>query len=425
MLRLNEASLGARVTSDDVTRASRASGELLAQVQKGEVCYRSSLGWLHVDEWASVEQLVRIAELASRLRAETDTFVLIGVGGSNNAARAVLRALGQPDSTHQVVWAGNTLSPRALNEMLASLEGHEAVIDCVAKNFETLEPGSSFRLLRQWMSAHMDASQIARHIVCCGTPKSQLEKLCTDEGYAFTTFPPNVGGRFTAFTPVHLLALAYAGIDIHALVQGARDEERRLRQTSARPEDNAALRYAQIRHLAWEEGMRVELLSSFEPCLSGVSLWWQQLFGESEGKGDRGLLPASAQYSEDLHSLGQYVQEGTPLLMETFLDVLEARESDRLVLGGTDVADGFDYLDGMDFWDINKASFHATRAAHARRLPCPTIELERLDEHTLGELLYFFMFSCYLSARLHEVNPFNQPGVEAYKQLMFRTLRGA
>jgi len=168
--------------------------------------------------------------------------------------------------------------------------------------------------------------------------------------------------------------------------------------------------------------MRVELLSSFEPCLSGVSLWWQQLFGESEGKGDRGLLPASAQYSEDLHSLGQYVQEGTPLLMETFLDVLEA---DRLVLGGTDVADGFDYLDGMDFWDINKASFHATRAAHARRLPCPTIELERLDEHTLGELLYFFMFSCYLSARLLEVNPFNQPGVEAYKQLMFRTLRGA
>lgn len=172
MLRLNEASLGARVTSDDVTRASRASGELLAQVQKGEVCYRGSLGWLHVDEWASVEQLVRIAELASRLRAETDTFVLIGVGGSNNAARAVLRALGQPDPTHQVVWAGNTLSPRALNEMLASLEGHEAVIDCVAKNFETLEPGSSFRLLRQWMSAHMDASQIARHIVCCGTPKS-------------------------------------------------------------------------------------------------------------------------------------------------------------------------------------------------------------------------------------------------------------
>lgn len=267
MLRLNEASLGARVTSDDVTRASRASGELLAQVQKGEVCYRGSLGWLHVDEWASVEQLVRIAELASRLRAETDTFVLIGVGGSNNAARAVLRALGQPDPTHQVVWAGNTLSPHALNEMLASLEGHEAAIDCVAKNFETLEPGSSFRLLRQWMSAHMDASQIARHIVCCGTPKSQLEKLCTDEGYAFTTFPPNVGGRFTAFTPVHLLALAYAGIDIHALVQGARDEERRLRQTSARPEDNAALRYAQIRHLAWEEGMRVELLSSFEPCL--------------------------------------------------------------------------------------------------------------------------------------------------------------
>lgn len=426
MLKLNETYLGARVTSDEVARASAARADVLACCQAGEGCHAGSLGWLHVDEWASDEKIAQVENLAARLREKADTFVLIGVGGSNNAARAALAALGARggsiDGAHRVIYAGNTLSAFELRRVLEDLEGHEVVIDCVAKNFETLEPGSSFRLLRQWLVNRYGEKDAAARIVCCGTPGSHLEDLCREHGYAFTTFPEPVGGRYTALTEVHLLPLAFAGVDVRALVAGARAEESLLRDPVSDPAGNAAWRYALVRKLAWDAGLRVELLSFFEPRFRWFSKWYEQLFGESEGKDGRGLFPASAEYSEELHSLGQYVQDGTHQLMETFLDVLEPGEGDSLVLGGQDIDDRFGYLDGVDFWDINKASFAASRAAHAATLPCPTIELDRVDEEHLGRLFYFFMFSCYLSAELLGVNPFDQPGVEAYKQLMFKTL---
>lgn len=426
MLRLNENHLGARVTSDEVSRASGAHSGVLARCQAGEERHAGSLGWLHVDDWASDERLDRIEELAGRLREAADTFVLIGVGGSNNAARAALCALGARDGsldgTHRVVYAGNTLSAFELRRVLEDLEGRNVVIDCVAKNFETLEPGSSFRLLRQWLVGRYGPEGAVRRIVCCGTPGSHLDDLCHEHGYEFTTFPEPVGGRYTALTEVHLLPMAFAGVDVRALVAGARSEEALLRDRAADPADNPAWRYALVRRLAWDAGLRVELLSFFEPRFRWFSKWYEQLFGESEGKDGLGLFPASAEYSEELHSLGQYVQDGTHQLMETFLDVMEPGPLDSLVLGGSDIDDRFGYLDGCDFWEINKASFTASRAAHARTLPCPTIELDRVDEEHLGRLFYFFMFSCYLSAELLGVNPFDQPGVEAYKQLMFRTL---
>ncbi|WP_346696934.1 hypothetical protein [Thermophilibacter mediterraneus] len=426
MLRLNETYLGARVTSTEVARASSAHADVLARCQAGEARHADSLGWLHVDDWASDEKIAQVEALAARLRERADTFVLIGVGGSNNAARAALAALGvragSLDGTHRVTYAGNTLSAFELRRVLEDLEGHEVVIDCVAKNFETLEPGSSFRLLRQWLVSRHGEKDAASRIVCCGTPGSHLEDLCREHGYEFTTFPEPVGGRYTALTEVHLLPLAFAGVDVRALVAGARAEEARLRDAAADPADNPAWRYALVRRLAWDAGLRVELLSFFEPRFRWFSKWYEQLFGESEGKDGRGLFPASAEYSEELHSLGQYVQDGTHQIMETFLDVLEPGAGDSLVLGGQDIDDRFGYLDGVDFWDVNKASFSASRAAHARTLPCPTIELDRVDEEHLGRLFYFFMFSCYLSAELLGVNPFDQPGVEAYKQLMFKTL---
>lgn len=426
MLRLDETYLGARVTSDEVTRASAAHADVLARCQAGEERHVDSLGWLHVDDWASDERIDQVERLAARLREKADTLVLIGVGGSNNAARATLAALGARDGsldgTHRVVYAGNTLSAFELRRVLDDLEGREVVIDCVAKNFETLEPGSSFRLLRQWLVARHGEKDAAARVVCCGTPGSHLDDLCRAHGYTFTTFPEPVGGRYTALTEVHLLPLAFAGVDVRALAAGGRAEEALLRDGAADPASNPAWRYALVRRLAWDAGLRIELLSFFEPRFRWLSKWYEQLFGESEGKGGRGLFPASAEYSEELHSLGQYVQDGTPQIMETFLDVLEPGTEDSLILGGQDIDDRFGYLDGVDFWDVNKASFAASRAAHARALPCPTIELDRVDEEHLGCLFYFFMFSCYLSAELLDVNPFDQPGVEAYKQLMFRTL---
>lgn len=420
MLRLNECGLGTKVSSDDVTEEIRRHPSLMERTWQGIPEGEGALGWLHVDAWAGAQELARIQEIADSLRRRADTLVLIGVGGSNNAARATIQALGEKDSTHQVVYAGNTLSAYTLSEVLADLEGHSAVLYCVAKNFKTLEPGSSFRLLRQWLVAKVGKDEAAHRIVCNGTPGSDLERLCEEEGYTFTTFPPDVGGRYTALTSTHLLPLAFAGVDIEALVGGAKDEETFLKDCPDKT--NPALRYATIRSLSWERGLRAELLASFEPRLSGIGQWWQQLFGESEGKDGKGLFPACARYSEELHSLGQYVQEGTHQLLETFIDIQEPGEGDHLVLGGTDVEDGFGYLDGADFWDINKASFAATREAHAAVLPCPTIELDHITEEELGRLFYFFMLSCYLSAELLGVNPFDQPGVEAYKQLMFSAL---
>ena len=418
MISLNTTYAEGFVSASDLAGAVASHADVLARAQAGEARYADSLGWLSTFEWAGPEQLAEIGQLAERFRAIADTFVIIGVGGSNNSARAVVEAL--HPSGMRIVYAGNTLSAEALNHMLASLEGHSVVIDCIAKNFETLEPGSSFRLLRQWLVARYGREEAAKRIVCCGTIGSSLEQLACDEGYAFVPFATTVGGRYTAMTAVHLLPLACAGVDISELVAGAAEMEQLCRTTPA--EDNVALRYATLRNLLWEKGYRVELLSFFEPRFRWFGKWWEQLFGESEGKDAKGLFPASAEYSEELHSLGQFVQDGTHLLFETLLDVTGKGELDSLVLGESDVADGFGYLDGVDFWDINKASMSATRAAHAQTLPVLTLELDATDVRHWGMLFYFFEFACYLSGSILGVNPFDQPGVEAYKALMFKAL---
>lgn len=407
------------VSARALEQALDEAAPLLAACQAGEEQFCGDLGWLRVDEWAGEGALADIEALAGRIRAMADVFVLIGVGGSNNAARAAIRALA-PAGGVPVVYAGNTLSPHALSEVLRAVEGKRAVIDCVAKNFETLEPGASFRLLREALEQRCGREEAARRILCTGTPGSPLEALCRAEGYTFLPFPPDIGGRFTALSPVHLLPMAVAGVNIRALAAGALAAEAFLR--AAGPRDNPALRYAVLRWLYGKAGYRAELLAAFEPRFAGLFQWWQQLFAESEGKEGKGLLPVTGEYSEQLHSLGQYVQDGPRLLFETFLDVAAPGPADSLPVPASRAADGFGYLDGRDFWDVNKASFTATRAAHSAVLPCLTLTVERLDEKAFGSLFYFFAFACYLSARLLGLNPFDQPGVEAYKALMFRTL---
>lgn len=418
MLKLNRSFASAFVAEDELVSYMDEHADVLARCQAGEDRYADSLGWLSIDEWASDAILDRTCALAEQIRSMADTFVVIGVGGSNNGSRSVQAALA-PEGA-RLVWAGNTLSAWELNRVLDELEGHDVVIDCIAKNFETLEPGSSFRLLRQYLVERYGREEAARRIVCTGTIGSPLEDLCRAEGYTFVPFATNVGGRYTALTEVHLLPMAVAGVDIRALVAGARTMERLLRTAPAG--ENSAFAYASARNMLWDRGYRVELLSFFEPRFRWFSKWWEQLFAESEGKDGRGIFPAAAECSEELHSLGQFVQDGTHILFETFLDVLEPGAGDSLVLGGTDVADAFGYLDGKDFWDINKASFTATREAHAGMLPCFTLELDRLDEEHMGMLFYWFAFACYASGELLGVNPFDQPGVEAYKRLMFDAL---
>lgn len=390
--------------------------DILTRVQKGEECHKDSLGWLDTGQWAGEDTLERLERLAAAIRKDADVFVLIGVGGSNNAARAVVEALRQEGSP-EIIYAGNTLSPYTLNQMLNKLKGRSVYINCIAKNFETLEPGASFRILRQYLY-QIYGDDATKRIIATGTPGSPLEKLCLDYGYTFLEFPENIGGRYTAMTNVGLLPMAVAGIDIRALVCGAHDMQQELRSGNAN--DNMAYRYGCLRYLYYGEGYRMEMLSSFEPQFRFFYKWWVQLFAESEGKENKGIFPVTGEFSEELHSVGQFIQDGAPVLFETFLDVREQYAS--LIVEPTQQADAFDYLNHKDFWEINKAAYQATVAAHSQKLPCMTLCLDRMDAYHFGQMFYFFQFACYLSCKLLGVDPFDQPGVEAYKKWMFEAL---
>lgn len=389
---------------------------VLDQAKSGEAEYADSQGWLDTMEWADDKKITRLENLAKEIRRNADAFVLIGVGGSNNAARSVIKAL-QGDGKPEIIYAGNTLSPHALNKMMKSLEGKSVYVDCIAKNFETLEPGSSFRIIRQYLYKTY-GDDTAKRIIATGTKGSSLEQLCIDHGYTFLEFPENVGGRYTAMTNVGLLPMAVAGIDIRSLVQGAHEMQQELH--TAEYMENTAYTYACLRNLYYQKGYRVEMLSSFEPQFAWFYKWWIQLFAESEGKNNQGIFPVAAEFSEELHSVGQFIQDGSPIMFETFLNVREQQSS--LIVEKDAFKDYFDYLDNKDFYEINKAAFEATVKAHSDKLPCQTLEIDRIDAYHFGEMFYFFQFACYLSCKVMGVNPFDQPGVEAYKKCMFDAL---
>nr|WP_243164746.1 glucose-6-phosphate isomerase [Catenibacillus scindens] len=395
----------------------KAHENVLSQVVSGEEKYKDFLGWFHTSQWAGEDTLDRIQALADQIRADGDAFVLIGVGGSNNAARSVIEALKTEDSP-QIIYGGNTLSPAALGQMMDKVQGKRIYIDCIAKNFETLEPGSSFRILRKYMYDTYGSQEAARRIIATGTRGSLLEQICREHGYTFLDFPEDVGGRFSALTNVGLLPMAVAGIDIRRLVKGAADMERELLQAPAIK--NTAFRYACLRNMYLEQGYTLEMLASFEPAFRWFYKWWVQLFAETEGKDGKGLFPVTGEYSEELHAVGQFVQDGTPLMFETFLNVREATGS--LIVENDGIKDAFDYLDGMDFQNINRTAFEATVKAHCQKLPCLILTIDTLDEYHFGQMFYFFLFACYLSAKMLGVNPFDQPGVEAYKNWMFEGL---
>ena len=407
------------LTQEALEQRLQAAAPLLAEVLAVEAQHRDNLGWFSVDEAAGPERVDFLLEQAARVRADADAFVVIGIGGSNQAARAVVKAL-RPENGPAILWAGNTISACETARLLKELDGYQSVyIDCIAKNFETLEPGISFRVLRRYLEQRYGQAEAAKRIFATGTPGSTLHQLCIDNGYTFLTFPERIGGRYSVGSDVGLFPMAVAGVDVKALVQGMRDMREELHAAPAG--ENLALRYACLRKWMLEQGLSLEMLAFFEPRLDYFAKWWIQLFAESEGKDGTGLYPVVSSNSEDLHSIGQFIQQGSPILFETFVTV-RARDA-SVVLPATDKKDYFDYLTGRDFWDINDTARRATMRAHSEGgIPCLELSIPAIDAHTLGELFYFFLFSCYLSCRLVGVNPFNQPGVESYKGYMFKNL---
>ena len=373
------------------------------------------LGWTDCLK-ATEGSLARIKEKAQEWREIADTLVIVGVGGSNQAARGVIDAIGARGM--DVVWAGNTLSAWELARTLERLEGRSVVMHVIAKNFETLEPGSHYRVLRRFMQERYDEREMARRVVLTGTTGSRLDEMAQERGHLFLPFPGPIGGRYTAFTTVGLLPIAAAGLDVDAYLRGGLDMQRSVETE----DDNAAFRYACWRNANYAQGKNTEMLVSFEPRFERLGRWWRQLFGESEGKDGKGIFPATGIYSEDLHSIGQYVQAGERRLMETFISV---RDDGACVPVPGDAAarDGFDYLNGRDFTFINRAAEQATLQAHSQGgVPCARVTVERADEYAFGALYYMFMAACAVSGQLLGVNPFDQEGVEAYKRSMFAIL---
>ena len=415
MIRVDTRNSEKHVSASELDEVVKQNLDLLKRCQKGEEKYAASLGWHDTDTWADEAQVKEFLDVAKEVRDHADVLVVIGIGGSNNAARAVVRAL-EGDGKIDVLFSGNNISAHELNKAMAACDGKSVYILDIAKNFETLEPGISFRAWRHYLKERY-GDDYSRRVIALGTIGSSLDRLCKDNGFRFLPFATTIGGRFTAVSSVGLLPMAAAGIDIEALVKGAKDMERELKTTL---EDNAALRYACLRNLLYDKGYRVEMLSSFETRLSWFNNWWIQLFAESEGKDGKGIYPVASEYSEQLHSVGQYVQDGSRIMFETFLDVSEEEGSYRLP--EDDLKDGFDYVEGKDFREINRAAYEATLQAHASIIPCITLSIDRLDAYHFGQLFYFFEFACYVSGSILGVDPFDQPGVEAYKTIMFQKL---
>lgn len=377
------------------------------------------LGWIDLETVADETLLCGIEEKAREIREKADVFVLIGIGGSNQGARAVIEVLG--DTAVKVVYAGNTLSPDSLAKVMAEIKGKSVYVNVIAKNFATLEPGITFRVIRRYMEETYGVEEAGKRIIATGSlNNSSLEVLGKQKGYTLLPFPLDVGGRFSVLSAVGLLPIAIAGISIRDLLAGAK-EMKKLIQGEA-PEKNIAVLYALYRNILLEKGYAVEILAFFEPVLNYLAKWWVQLYGESEGKVGKGIFPTACSFSEDLHSLGQYIQEGRRMLFETFLNLEDQGCSVTIPQEEKDI-DGFAYIDGQEFAYLNQIAYKATIKAHvAGGVPCMIINVPKLTSYYMGQLFYFFEYACYLSGSILGVNPFDQPGVEAYKTHMFKAL---
>ncbi len=396
---------------EKIRKASEIHKELLESIDSKKV-----LGWLHVK--SAAVQLDLIKAKAEEVRRKADIFVLVGVGGSNQAARAMIEALKEKDGP-VILYMGNTLSAHYIKKMLGQLKDKSVYINVIAKNFETLEPGSHFRILRNYMEKIYSKEEMADRVILTGTYGSQMERLARENGYTFLSFPEAIGGRYSAFSPVGLFPMAAAGLDLDKFLNGVAEAEKYCMEHIG---TNPVVKYAAVRNLLYENGYNIEMLTAFEPQYTYFAKWWVQLFGESEGKNKMGIFPAAAIYSEDLHSIGQYMQDGRRNLIETFLKIKNSHAS-VTVNENRQFGDGFDYLENLDFEKINKIAEKATIEAHTRGgVPCIEFEVEEISEETFGSLFYIFMLACAISGLLMGTNPFDQEGVEEYKRSMFKDL---
>ncbi len=377
-------------------------------------------GWVDPGQIVSAEEVKTIKDLAKRIQDNSDVLVAIGIGGSYLGARAVIEAVGGGQGP-QVLYAGNSLSAHEHEKVLKAVEGKRFSINAISKSGTTTEPAVAFRLFRDALEKSVGKAEAKQRIVATtDAKKGALRKFADEEGYATLVIADDIGGRYSVLSPVGLLPIAVAGIDIDALLQGAQDVAAAAETTDVTK--NPSYFYAAARNLLYRKGYTAEIFASFEPRLHYIAEWWKQLTGESEGKDHISLFPASVDLTTDLHSMGQWIQQGRRNIIETFV-ILDGGEPDLKIPKSENDLDELGYLQGKTLFEVNHAAYQATALAHRDGgVPNSTIHLNELTAYSLGALLYFFERAIGVSGYLMGINPFNQPGVEAYKTNMFALL---
>ncbi|WP_391205300.1 glucose-6-phosphate isomerase [Psychrobacillus sp. L4] len=382
------------------------------------------LGWVDWPSTINQEFVQDLKETAKHIRSTSDVLVVIGIGGSYLGSKAVIEALSTPfqkQTDLEVIFAGHLVSGEYLKELITYLDNKEVTLNIISKSGTTTEPAIAFRFLQQYMEKRYGDQATSRILVTTDEEKGSLRSLAIEKGYRRFVVPNNIGGRYSVFTAVGLLPIAAAGYDIEKLINGAKiaEQEFGVLDTTS----NSAIQYAVIRNHLYNAGFPVEIMAAFDGKLTYVQEWWKQLFGESEGKEGKGIFPASVLYSTDLHSLGQYIQDGKRMLFESFL-MVKSVANDLTVFEAENNGDELNYLSGLSLHEFNMACHEATATAHLDGgVPQLTITMEQLDEQHIGHLLYFYMMACAYSAYLLDINPFNQPGVEDYKTNIFKILK--
>ena len=388
------------------------------------------LGWIDLPVDYDKEEFARIKKAAAKIQSDSEVLLVIGIGGSYLGARAAMEFLGHSFANivdksirkaPEIYFCGNSISSTYLKHLMDVIGDRDFSINMISKSGTTTEPAIAFRVFKALLEKKYGKEEAAKRIYATtDKARGSLKNLATAEGYESFVVPDDVGGRFSVLTAVGLLPIAVSGADIDKLMEGAASGRKRALEAAF--EENDALQYAALRNILLRKGKTIEILANYEPAVHYVSEWWKQLYGESEGKDQKGIFPASVDLTTDLHSMGQYIQDGARILFETVINIEKSRE--EIIIGEEPVdLDGLNYLAGQTVDFVNKSAMNGTILAHTDgQVPNFVINVPEVNEFYLGELFYFFEFACGVSGYLLGVNPFNQPGVESYKKNMFALL---
>lgn len=426
----------------DYSKASGfVSAEEMENMKASVMCARDTLvnksgagndflGWIDLPTDYDKEEFHRIKTAAEKIQKDSDVLLVVGIGGSYLGARAAIEFLSHSfynvlpkgsRKTPEIYFVGNSISSKYIHDLKDVLEGKDFSVNIISKSGTTTEPAIAFRVFKDMLIEKYGREEANKRIYATtDKAKGALKNLADQEGYETFVVPDDVGGRFSVLTAVGLLPIAVSGADIEKLMEGAQAARTAALETPY--ESNGALQYAAVRNILLRKGKTVEIVANYEPSLHYVSEWWKQLFGESEGKDQKGILPAAVDLTTDLHSMGQFIQDGARIMFETVLNVVESPAEILLKAEEVDT-DGMNYLAGKSVDFVNKSAMNGTILAHSDgNVPNLLVGIPKQDEYSLGQLFYFFEFACGVSGYILGVNPFNQPGVESYKKNMFALL---